>query len=196
MSAHNEHTKVDYRAITASSFRRYREVLTRYLTNKYNLTVIERGVVDSEEFIGSFNGKNIIVKSGLGDEHKLFLLAHLFGHCVQWCGADSTNYADVDQSLPVNNGGGLSEEKLEALRAYEAEAAGYAVQLLNDSLSIDLSQWFSDWSHADWDYFVNISSFEDKPEVPTLDVKFGTDLIPPKEIAEITLREINTKYAY
>jgi len=196
MSTHNEQPEVDYRTISVHSFRRYREVLTGHLARKYYLTVVEREVVDSKEFIGSFDGKHITVKSRLSDEHKLFLLAHLFGHCVQWCGENSDKYADIDQSLPVNNADEASKEKLEALREYEAEAAGYAIQLLNESLDGDLSQWFSDWSHADWDYFVNVTSFEGKPEIPVIDVKFGTELIPPKEILGISLREVGTKYAY
>src|SRR5207244_845870 len=111
---------------------------------------------ESKELIGSFDGEIITVKSSLSEEYKLFLLAHLFGHCVQWCGPNSKKYSGIDQDLPVNNQGGLSKDKLEELRDYEAEAGGYAVQLLSDSLGVNLSQWFSDWSHADWNYFVNI----------------------------------------
>lgn len=186
----------DYRVINESSFRQYYEVLNDYLLAKYNIAVYESEVVDLDEFIGSFNGKNITVKKGLNFDHKLFLILHLFGHCVQWCGLNQEKYLDIPETLPINNDGEVSPEKLNKLREYEAEAAGFAVQLLNDALNINLSQWFADWSHADWDYFVKITSLSNKPKSLDLKIQFGTDLISPKMIPNIKLREIPPQYAY
>lgn len=186
----------DYRKITPPSFRKHGEVVINHLSNKYNLTVIEKETVDSNEYIGSFDGENITVKSSLSDDHKLFLIVHLFGHCVQWCGLGAEKYSNIEETLPINNDGMISPEKLKELKDYETEAAGYAVQLLNDALDVNLSQWFADWSHADWDYFINISSLENKPNTMDIDVKFGTNLIPPRKITDIRLRKISPKYAY
>lgn len=186
----------DYRKITAPSFRKYCEVVIDHLSNKYNLTVVEKETVDSNEYIGSFDGESITVKRSLSNDHKLFLIVHLFGHCVQWCGLDADKYSKIEETLPINNDGKVSPEKLKKLEDYEAEAAGYAVQLLNDAVDVNLSQWFADWSHADWNYFVNITTLENKPNTMDIDVKFGTTLIPPRLITDIKLRKISPKYAY
>lgn len=186
----------DYRKIPAPSFRKYCEVVIDHLSNKYNLSVVEKETVDSNEYIGSFDGENITVKSSLSNDHKLFLIVHLFGHCVQWCGLEADKYSKIEETLPINNDGKVSPEKLKKLEDYEAEAAGYAVQLLNDAVEVNLSQWFADWSHADWNYFVNITTLENKPNTMDIDVKFGTTLIPPRLITDIKLKKISPKYAY
>lgn len=177
-------------------FRHLYEIMVRFLLNKYNLTILEMDIVDSDEYIGSFNGETITIKNNLKYDHKLFLVAHLFGHCVQWCGETSSKYSNIEDMLPINNEGTSSKEQIDKLKHYEAEAAGYAVQLLHDALDINLAQWFSDWSRADWDHFINIKSLEDKLNLMEIKVKFGTKLISPLKINKIKLRKIKPKYAY
>lgn len=97
-------------------------------------------------FTGDLDGERIVVDHELTDEDALFIVAHLFGHTVQW----NTNAAEREiGTLAVRN---PSPELLEQLAAYEYRAAAYAMQLFHEAGVRDLDQWLSDYSACDIKY--------------------------------------------
>ena len=191
----SEVQELDYRGISQTSFNEYLNILSKHLQNNYGIVVKEKSIVDSKQYIGSYDGETIVIKDSLSSEHKLFLLAHLFGHLIQWCKSDLVEYIDIEKILNTNSIKGLSQSEIQLLRKYEYEASGYAIYLLSEVVVTDLFQWFSDWSHADWEYFSNISNLCDLPN-EVMKIEFGTNLIPPKKFSDVEIRKIATKYVY
>lgn len=187
--------EIEKQSIDKFSYRLHLKHLSDYLFVKYKLLVLESEIIDSNEYVGSYDGKTIFLKSKLSDEHKLFLAAHLFGHTIQWC-YNTAKYSNIEETLPNNNEECLTAEQLNELKFYEYEAAGYAIKLLNDALKIDLAQWFSDWSNADWDYLINISHLIDKSKNVEIVLKHNSEVIFEKQIPIIQLTKFKKKYAY
>lgn len=179
----------------AMRFRGLCRKLSKYLFKVYGLRVVQKEQVDMPEYIGSFNGRLITIKTAVKPEHKFFLMVHLFGHCVQWCGPRSATYSDIALTLPLNNGGKMSAAQLSRLYEYELEAAGYGLKLLTDVFDTDLTQWFANWVRADWDYFTKIVDLS-APRTQELNVKDGAELIAVRGIPKIKLKEIAPQYAY
>lgn len=115
-----------------------------FIETRYGLAVKVEDV--PAPFTGDLDGERIVVDYELSSEDALFIVAHLFGHTVQW----NTNAAERELgSLAVSN---PSPELLEQLAAYERRAASYAMQLFHESGVRDLDQWLSDYSACDIKY--------------------------------------------
>jgi len=88
-------------------------------------------------FKGDLDGKRIFIGSHLHDEDKLFNLAHLAGHCIQW---------NIDELLR-NLGSELylnpSDELLKKLQTYEWQANCYGLAILHKAGIYDLNSWLS-----------------------------------------------------
>ena len=178
-----------------TKYSNYLQLLSDYLLENYGLQTIYDDVVDEDFYMGSYDGSSIIVKNSLSHEYKLFLVAHLFGHTIQW-NHNFCKYKAIEQELPINKHGELTKSQLNKLKSYEYEAAGYSIYILSESLGVDLSQWFSDWSNADWEYFIALSDLNNKHNTE-IKVKYGSKLIPKKRVPQTTrLRKFNRKYAY
>lgn len=94
-------------------------------------------------FTADLDGLNIYIDPGVTPEARLFLLAHLFGHTVQW-NTDARNVAiGKAQRLPVD------ESLLPALLAYEREAASYGLDLMHRAGIRHLDRWFANYSACD-----------------------------------------------
>ena len=88
----------------------------------YGVRIVTRDIPDP--LTGDLNGAEIHIDHAVTPEQRLFLLAHLFGHTVQW----NVDPAAFELGRPQNPP--VSADCLPALMDYEREAAGYALGLL------------------------------------------------------------------
>src|SRR6267378_1456047 len=115
---------------------RFREVFNRieaYIERRYELPVVIRDVADP--FTGDLDGAHIEVDYDQSCEDALFIVAHLFGHTVQW---NTDPRARQLGTAVVRN---PTEEFLSELRDYEGLACRYSLQLFHDAGVRDLDQW-------------------------------------------------------
>jgi hypothetical protein len=99
-----------------------------------------------EDFKGDLDGAEIVLATGSDAETTLFLLAHLFGHTVQWNTSERSRRIGLAAS-PVP-----SMEWLAELETYEREACRYGQALLHDAGIRSLDQWLADYAACDADY--------------------------------------------
>src|SRR6202050_3008892 len=81
----------------------------------YGVRVVTRDVPDP--LTGDLNGAEIHIDYAVTAEQRLFLLAHLFGHTVQWNVNPALFEIGQQYRPPVN------EDVIPAVVAYEGEAA-------------------------------------------------------------------------
>src|SRR5882724_4791082 len=105
-------------------FEEYSERVEKHIREKYGLRVVTRDVPDP--LTGDLNGAEIQIDYAVTPEQRLFLLAHLFGHTVQWNVTPGAFEVGRPRRPPVN------ADLLPALMAYEKEAARYALGLLHE----------------------------------------------------------------
>jgi hypothetical protein len=110
----------------------------------YGVRVVTRDVPDP--LTGDLNGAEIHIDYAVTPEQRLFLLAHLFGHTVQWNVNPGAFELGRPQAPPV------SADSLPALMDYEREAARYALALLHEIGLTDTDQWFADYAACDASY--------------------------------------------
>jgi hypothetical protein len=94
---------------------------------------------------GIFDGLKITIDPTVDFEMQCFILLHLFGHLVQWL---APSYRPEIRDVPQEP----LEPFLEAVRAYEHNAARFALRLMHDAGITDLDRWFSDFAETDWKY--------------------------------------------
>lgn len=92
---------------------------------------------------GDLDGSRILVANHNTDEERLFLVAHLFGHTVQW--NVSAALRRLGMTMPVKPTG----DELDALGAYEREACRYSQQALHEADVSGFDQWLADYSACD-----------------------------------------------
>src|SRR6476646_10611140 len=95
---------------------------------------------------GIFDGLRIVLDPDVTFEMQCFLLLHLFGHSVQWV-APSLEHKLADLQHTEDR-----ERFMQVLHAYEAEAAGFGMQLMHQVGVTTLDQWYSDFVETDWRY--------------------------------------------
>jgi hypothetical protein len=125
-------------------FAEYSVRVERHIEKAYGVRVVTRDVPDP--LTGDLNGAEIHVDYAVTAEQRLFLLAHLFGHTVQWNLNPGAFELGRPQAPPV------SEDCLPALMDYEREAAGYGLGLLHEIGITDADQWFADYAACDAAY--------------------------------------------
>ena len=142
-------------------FGEYSARVQHHLETVYGIRVVTRDIPDP--LTGDLDGAEIDIDYAVTDEQRLFLLAHLFGHTVQW---------NVDPALfeigrryqpPVN------EDLIPAVIAYEGEAACYGLAMLHE-LGItgnDIDQWFCDYSACDQAYLLHFYRTGEKGDFRT-----------------------------
>ncbi len=152
--------------------------LEQHIEQRYGLPVMISDVVEPNT--GDFDGMSIQVDYDLDFDLAVFILAHLFGHTVQW--------ALDDEARELGTLYGVEKpppEKMEEVRLYEQKAARYALQLFHEAGLGDFDQWLCDWSYADWLYLEHFYRTGEKAEFRQL-LTPGTELlealpIPPFE---------------
>jgi hypothetical protein len=104
---------------------RLREVfntLEPYIERRYGVPVIIDDVPDP--FTGDLDGSEIHVDYTNDVESAVFIIAHLFGHTVQW------NLSEYARRIGYEVQQNPAEEKLKEL-AYEREACRYSLRLFH-----------------------------------------------------------------
>src|SRR5580658_8947598 len=125
-------------------FADYSARVEKHIEKAYGIHVVTRDVPDP--LTGDLNGAEIHIDYAVSPEQRLFLLAHLFGHTVQWNVHAGAFELGRPQSPPV------SEDCLPALMEYEHEAASYALGLLHEIGITDVDEWFADYAACDAAY--------------------------------------------
>jgi hypothetical protein len=92
---------------------------------------------------GDLDGAEIHIDYAVTVEQRFFLLAHLFGHTLQWNVSPRAFEIGKPHEPPV------SEELLPAIIDYEREAASYALGMLHQVGINDADQWLSDYTACD-----------------------------------------------
>lgn len=146
-----------------------------HIEERYEIPVRINDVPDP--FTGDLDGAEIHVDYEENVENALFIVAHLFGHTVQWniC-EESREIGSVIHDNPSN-------ELMKKLCAYEQEACGYSMQLLHELGVHDLDQWLSDFSACDLAYLTHFYKTGEKVKFMSLWID-GTPVIPPEPLPE------------
>jgi len=110
----------------------------------YGIRVITRDIPDP--LTGDLNGAEIHIDYAVTPEQRLFLLAHLFGHTVQWNVIPGAFELGQPRTPPV------SEDLLPSLLEYERESACYALGLLHETGITEADQWLADYAACDASY--------------------------------------------
>jgi hypothetical protein len=157
---------------------RFREVFNRieaYIERRYEIPVVIRDVTDP--FTGDLDGAQIDVDYDQSWEDALFIIAHLFGHTVQW---NSDPRAREIGTAPVAN---ATEEFLSELRDYERTACSYSLQLFHDAKVWDLDQWTADFAACDSEYLMHFYRTGEKRPFRSF-WREGMPLIEPQPIPQ------------
>ena len=125
-------------------FRDVFNILEPYIEARYGIPVIIKDVPDP--FTGDLDGSEIHVDYANDMESAVFIIAHLFGHTVQW------NRSEYARRIGTEAQQDPSDDKLRELEVYEREACRYSLQLFHDAGIFDLDQWVSDFAGCDFDY--------------------------------------------
>lgn len=129
---------------TDDRFRAIYNTLQPYIESRYGVPVLISDVTNP--FTGDLDGGEIHVDYDVGVEDAVFIIAHLFGHTVQWnLSAYARGIGSVIQQNPT-------EERLHELHVYEREACRYSLQLFHDAGIHDVDQWLADFSACDFAY--------------------------------------------
>jgi hypothetical protein len=138
---------VAYNGSMEAPFDEYSARVQKHLESIYGIRVVTRDIPDP--LIGDLDGAEIDIDYAVAPEQRLFLLAHLFGHTVQW-NVDPSNFEIGRQYRPP-----VDEVLIPAVISYEVEAAGYGLALLHQTGITDMDQWFCDYAACDQAYLLH-----------------------------------------
>ncbi len=128
-------------------FAQYCALVEKLLKTRYGVGVITRDIPDP--LTGDLDGLEIHIDYSVTPEQRLFLLAHLFGHTVQW-NVDPETFELGQQYKPP-----VAEALFPAILAYEQEAARYGLFLLHEAGVAALDDWFAKYSACDQAYLMD-----------------------------------------
>jgi hypothetical protein len=117
--------------------------LADHIERTYGLKVNIGPVTGS--YTGQFDGMELWVDPDKDPESAVFILAHLFGHTVQW---------NVDEKLRILGlaNSGVKVEDLPRIYDYERQASQLGLAVLEESGECGLARWLSDCFGADWKF--------------------------------------------
>ena len=125
-------------------FAEYCARVQEHLEQAYYVNVVTREIPDP--LIGDLDGLEIHIDPAVSSEQRLFLLAHLFGHTVQWNVNPGAIAVGGLFQPPVN------DDLLAKIMEYEQEAASLALTVLHQTGITAADQWLSDYSACDLAY--------------------------------------------
>lgn len=160
-------------------FRSAGEALARHVTSRYGV-VVER-VAIAPPFKGDLDGRRILVGVGCDPGEELFLVAHLFGHTVQW--NISASQRRLGMTMPVAPDAAM----LAALDGYEHEACRYSQRALHDAGIAGMDQWLADHSACDRAYLHHFYTTGERRAFRSF-WKDGTPLVEPLPIPPFSPR--------
>lgn len=136
--------------MTRPSDERLREafnILERHIEDRYEIPVRIRDVPDP--FSGDLDGEEIHVDYAEDIESAVFIIAHLFGHTVQWNTCEESR--EIGYTIKTHP----TEEWLAKLVQYERDACRYSLQLFHEAGITDMDQWVCDYSACDLRYLLH-----------------------------------------
>ncbi|MFY9647348.1 MAG: hypothetical protein WAK29_19360 [Terriglobales bacterium] len=158
-------------------FAEYAARVQRELEDGYGIRVVTRDIPDP--LTGDLDGAEIDIDYAVTPEQRLFLLAHLFGHTVQW-NTDPLKFEIGRQYKPP-----VDEDLIPAVIAYEGEAACYGLALLHQIGITNIDPWFSNYTAADRAYLLHFYRTGDKGDFHNFWTEKAS-LITPKSIPTFT----------
>jgi hypothetical protein len=144
-----------------------------HLEHFYGIPVVTRDIPDP--LTGDLDGAQIHIDCAVSPEQRLFLLAHLFGHTVQWNMDPRAFEIGRPHTPPVR------PDLLPAIIDYEREAARYALSMLRQIAIADLDQWFCDYTACDMAYLLHYYRTGEKRPFQSF-WRDGTPPIEPKAV--------------
>ncbi len=154
-------------------FREVFDILESHIERRYGIPVIISDVADP--FTGDLSGAEIHVDFDQGVEDALFIIAHLFGHTVQW---NLSERARVIGSIVEAN---PTPELLDELEEYERVACCYSLTLFHECGIHDLDQWLADFAACDFTYLRHFYATREKLAFRSF-WKDGMPLLTPRPI--------------
>jgi hypothetical protein len=161
----------------AIAFADYSSRAQQRLEQVYGIRVVTRDIPDP--LTGDLDGLEIHIDYAVTDEQRLFLLAHLFGHTVQW-NVDPGKFEIGRRYQPP-----VDEALIPAIIAYEGEAACYGLSLLHECGIADADRWFSNYSACDRAYLLDFYRRGEKGDLRTF-WREDAELVEPKAIPRFT----------
>ena len=158
-------------------FAEYSARAEEYLGRVYGIRVVTRDIPGT--LIGDLDGSEIHIDPAVRPEQRLFLVAHLFGHTVQWH-TDPRAFELGQQYAPP-----VDKNDVPAILNYEREAASYALGMLHGTGITDIDQWFSDYAACDEAYLLHYYRTGERGEFQ----RFWVDNVPlvqPRPIPPFT----------
>lgn len=146
-----------------------------HIERRYGVPVVISAV--PHPFTGDLDGAEIHVDHDLDIENAVFILAHLFGHTVQW------NLSERARAIGYAVPRHPTEEQLGELEAYEREACRYSLQLFHESGVADVDQWLSDFAACDFAYLRHLYLTGEKRPFKSF-WRDGSPLLSPLAIPE------------
>jgi hypothetical protein len=147
-------------------FAEYSAQVEEHLERVYGIRVVTRDIPGT--LIGDLDGSEIHIDPAVTPEQRLFLLAHLFGHTVQWNVDPHAFELGQRYAPPVDN------NDVPAILNYEREAASYALGMLHRTGITDVDQWFSDYAACDEAYLLHYYRTGERSEFR----RFWVDNVP------------------
>jgi hypothetical protein len=158
---------------TENDFARYCELVQSRIEGIYALKVVTRDIPDP--LTGDLDGLEIHIDYAVTAEQRLFLLAHLFGHTVQWNLNPDAFELGRQYKPPVD------ETLFPAVLEYEMEAAQYGLELCHQAGVTGIEQWFSNYTASDQKYLLHFYRTGEKGEFASFWVE-DAQLVEPKKI--------------
>jgi hypothetical protein len=120
------------------------DLVERRIEDRWSIPVIITDV--PHPFTGDLDGAEIQVDHDNDLEDAVFIVAHLFGHTVQW------NVSPEAREIGTAARTSWTDDELARLRSYEQDACRYSMRLFHDCGVHDLDQWLSDFAACDLAY--------------------------------------------
>jgi hypothetical protein len=158
-------------------FAEYCARVEELLKKAYGIALVTRDIPDP--LTGDLDGLEIHIDYAVSPEQRLFLLAHLFGHTVQW-NVDPGSFELGRQYKPP-----VAEELFPAVLAYEQEAARYGLFLLHQAGITTVDDWFSKYSACDQAYLLDFYRTGEKHDFRSFWPKTAA-FLDPKPVPSFT----------
>jgi hypothetical protein len=172
-------------ANVSEQFLRAFNAIEAFVEKTYGMPVVITDV--PAPFTGDLDGASIKVDYENSPEDALFIIAHLFGHTVQWNLTEEGR--TIGNQIPDPN---LSAERIQALYDYELSAARYSLALFHQAGIHDLDQWLADYFNCDWAYLSHFYKHNEKREFRSF-WKAYCALIEPLAIPEFHPTVLKTR---
>lgn len=153
--------------------------LEPHIESRYGIPVVITDV--PAPFTGDLNGAEIQVDYAQDIASAVFIIAHLFGHTVQW------NLSAEAREIGYRVAQNPTDDELRRLHAYEVEACRYSLQLFHEAGVHDLDGWLSDFAACDFRYLEHF--YRTKEKLPFESFwRDGEPLLSPLPIPPFTPR--------